>query len=59
MISTIFSEIDMVNEITLFSDKCTDKDYVKMELEFARDLEHRRGSYRFPLSKFIVKGDNK
>lgn len=57
MMAIVFSEIDMVNEITLFSDKCTNKDYEKMEAEFNRDLEHRRGSYRFGLSKFIVKGE--
>ena len=56
MMSIVFSEIDMVNEITVFSDKCTNKDYEKMEAEFDRDLSHRRGSYRFGLNKFIQKG---
>jgi uncharacterized protein (UPF0210 family) len=59
MLVYVFSEIDMVNELCLFSDKCSNKDYEKMEAEFDKDLSHRRGSFRFGLSKFIVKGENK
>jgi len=53
MIMHVFSEVDIVNEITLFSDKCSNKDYDKLESEFAKELETGRYVYKAHLSKFV------
>ena len=53
MMGIVFTEVDIVNEVTIFSDKCTNKDYDKMLVEFDKDLKTRRGSYRWGLSKFV------
>lgn len=56
MITHVMGEVDFVNEVTIFSDKCTNKDFEKLEQEFAKDLTTTRYRTKAMLSKFIQNG---
>lgn len=53
MLNHTLTELGFIFDITLFSDKCTFKEYEKLEAEFDKDLHSKRGKYRFDLSKFV------
>jgi hypothetical protein len=38
MMATVFGEIDMVNDIMIFSDRCTPKEIQKLDEEFKKEL---------------------
>ena len=38
LLKQLISELDMVNEVTLFSDKLSNKDVEKMEKDYAKEL---------------------
>ena len=56
MIMHVLGEVDFINEFTLFSDKCTNKDFEKLEQEFQKDLEITRYRSKANLSKFVQNG---
>ena len=58
MAQNVFGAIDMVKEITIFSDKCTLREIQKCNEEFAKDLAKLRYKSRVNIWKYIKDADN-
>jgi len=59
MMQYVFAEVDMVNEIMVFSDKCTLRELQKLDDEFEKDLKKLRYKFRNPIWKFIKDENSK
>jgi hypothetical protein len=59
MMQNVFAEVDMVNEIMVFSDKCTLRELQKLEDEFDKDLKKLRYKTRINIWKFIKDENSK
>jgi hypothetical protein len=57
MMLHVLSEVDIINEFLVFSDRCSNKDYEKCVDEFERDLKTKRFKHRFGLKKFCQGAD--
>ncbi len=53
MASTVFSELNFVQSIILFSDKCSPAEIQKMESEFSLELGKKKPHMHFKLSKYL------
>lgn len=57
MASTVFAELNFVQSIVLFSDKCSPGEIQKMETEFALELEKNKLHTHIKLSKYLKAGE--
>jgi len=57
MISTVFSELDFIKQLILFSDKCSLKEVEKMEADYERDLINSRFTTKSRLNRYLKTSD--
>lgn len=53
MLSVVFGELDIINEVYLSSDKCNLVDLAKMTADYQRDLEKNKYPSKVTITKYL------
>jgi len=53
MCSTVIGEMNYIKQLTLFSDRCSDKEVGKMQEDFEKDLSLNKRSSRAVLGRYL------